>query len=208
MVLFYKCITTLVSFMAWNHLDGQQVGMAGIFDQDQTDISSVFNLTAFDCLTSSILQFMILYCLKSRFVLEKQMNLNSELSEAIDLIITNIQTDKDKSTPLGLVLAKYSHEDQNEEDEHFSAFIKDVLRCLKNSTFNDSQKVNTQIKILFKNKNLEKVLGDDNELQGQTQFCSNEFSQKLHLDKILVDNTLGKQTFVSVIKCVKDIIKK
>ena len=54
---------------------------------------------------------MLLYCIYSRCVLEKQMNLNSELTEAIDLIITNIQTDKDKSTPLGLVLAKYSHQD-------------------------------------------------------------------------------------------------
>ena len=90
MVLFYNCTTTIVNLMAQTHLDGQEVGIVGIFSKAYTENRGVLNLAAFNCLTSSIFQLMLLYCIYSRYVLEKQINLNSELLEAIDLIITNI----------------------------------------------------------------------------------------------------------------------
>ena len=138
------------------------------------------------------------------------MNLNSELSAAIDLIITNIQTDKDKSRPLGLVLAKFSHQDQNSEESLSNTFLECLSKSFEEGKLKNPS-VSTQFKILFRNKNLEKVLEEENDLQSQTKCCSKEFSQKFHLDKILVlfgDNTLGNQTFVSMIEYIKDTIKK
>ena len=54
MVLFYNCSSTLLNFSAQTYLDFEEVGIVGVLSKDETENGGILNLTAFDCLTSSI----------------------------------------------------------------------------------------------------------------------------------------------------------
>ena len=55
MVLFYNCSTNLVSYGAQSLHKSRSVGMTGITDMVHIEEGGILNLTAFDCLASSIL---------------------------------------------------------------------------------------------------------------------------------------------------------
>ena len=90
MVLFLNCTSTMLNFTAQMHMDYQEVGLAGIMNKTQTESNGILNQTAFDCLTSSIFQLLILFCIYAILLLSKEKNLNNELVDAIEAILAKI----------------------------------------------------------------------------------------------------------------------
>ena len=96
MVLFLNCTSTMLNFMAQMHYGNKGSAEDGIL-----------NLAAFDSLSASIFQILILYCVYSQILLGKQESMNAELNEAIEVIIAKMKRDSNEINPIGLVLAKY-----------------------------------------------------------------------------------------------------
>ena len=69
MVLFYNCSSTALNYSAQTYLDYEELGIVGALSKDETENRDILNITAFDCLTSSIFQMLLLYCIYSKCML-------------------------------------------------------------------------------------------------------------------------------------------
>ena len=123
MVLFFNCTSIMINFMAQMHLDYLEIGFAGIVNKTETHTVGVLNQTSFICLTSSIIQMLVLLCIYYWVLWEKEKNLKTELIEAFEEIMAKMNASKKGGNPIGVVITKYYHSNQVQEVKQKSRFL-------------------------------------------------------------------------------------